>query len=112
VSTSAAPLSGALGDVLREFTRGAATTDEIARTTGLHRELVALALDQLVTLGLVTRESMSSGCPDGGCGGCPAPTGHGCGSAVVTPRGGVVTLSLSRRPPTPDVVDRAGTRQG
>ena len=112
MSTHVAPRTGALGDVLREFTRGAATTDEIARTTGLDRELVAVALDELVALGLVTRESMSSGCPDGACGGCPAPTGHGCRALAATPRGGVVTLSLSRRPPTPDVVDRSTVRHG
>ena len=112
MSTYVGPRSGALGDILREFTRGAVTTDEIARTTGLDRELVAVALDQLVALGLVTRESMSSGCPDGGCGGCPAPTGHGCGALAATPRGGVVTLSLSPHPPTPDIVDRATVRRG
>ncbi len=101
MSPTAATRSGALGDVLREFTRGAATTDEIARATGLDRELVAVALDQLVTLGMVTRQSMSSGCPDGGCGGCPASTGQGCAATAVAaaPRGGVVTLSLSRRLP-------------
>lgn len=99
MTTTTAPRSGALGDVLLEFTRGATTTEEIARATGLDRELVAVALDQLVTLGLVTRQSMSSGCPDGGCGGCPSSTGQGCASPATSPRGGVVTLSLSRRLP-------------
>ncbi len=112
MSTHVAPRTGALGDVLREFTRGAATTDEIARTTGLDRELVAVALDQLVALGLVIRESMSSGCPAGGCGGCPAPTGHGCGAFAAAPRGGVVTLSLSRCASMPDAVDRAAVSPG
>lgn len=99
MSPTATTRSGALADVLREFTRGATTTDEIARVTGLDRELVAVALDQLVALGLVSRQSMSAGCPDGGCGGCPSSTGPGCAARAARPRGGVVTLSLSRRAP-------------
>lgn len=105
MTTTAARRSGALADVLREFSRGAATTDEIARATGMDRELVAVALDQLVSLGLVTRDSMSSGCPDSGCGGCAAPGGPACASGGSVPRRGVVTLALSRRLPAPDALD-------
>ena len=89
---------GALAAVLEAFTTGAHTTDDIGRATGLDRELVSLALDTLTSLGMVDRTSTSSGCPDGGCRGCAAPTGHGC-SSPGTPAHGLVTLTLSRRPP-------------
>jgi hypothetical protein len=88
---------GSLGAVLEAFSNGARTTDDLRRATGLDRELVSLALDTLTSLGMVDRTSTSSGCPDGGCGGCPAPTGHGCGSPGAEARG-LVTLTLTRRP--------------
>jgi hypothetical protein len=87
-----------LADVLAAFRAGAASTADLAVATGLDRELVAVALDQLVGLGLVTRSAVSSGCPEGGCGGCPAPTGQGCSTPGTPRRGGVVTLTLSPRP--------------
>jgi hypothetical protein len=85
---------GGLAEVLEAFRAGVSSTDDISRVTGLDRDLVDVALEQLTSLGLVTRSSMASGCPEGGCGGCPAPTGHGCGTA--TTRGGLVTLTLGR----------------
>ena len=87
--------SASLAGVLDAFRAGASSTDDIARDTGLDRELVALALDQLTALGLVTRSSMSAGCPEGGCGGCPAVTRDGCDGPAS--RGALVTLSLGRR---------------
>jgi hypothetical protein len=89
---TAAP--GGLARVLDSFRAGTSSTDDIARDTGLDRELVALALDQLTTLGLVTRSSMSAGCD--GCDGCPALAADGCRRPAS--RGGLVTLALGRRP--------------
>ena len=35
-----------------------------------------------------TRSAVSVGCPEGGCGGCPAPTGQGCATPGTPRRGG------------------------
>jgi hypothetical protein len=87
---------GSLREVLDAFAAGATSTHDIGLRTGLDRELVGIAVDQLVALGLLTRDSVGGGCPDGGCTGCGAPTGNGC--STPGPGGGLVTLSLSRRP--------------
>jgi hypothetical protein len=90
-----APTVGLTG-VLAAFRAGTSSTDDLARATGLDRELVDVALDQLVALGMVSRSTLSTGCPEGGCGGCPVPTGQGCGSSGTPSRGGVVALTLER----------------
>ncbi len=88
--------AGSLREVLDAFSSGATSTHDISRRTGLDRELVGVAVDQLVALGLLTRDSIGGGCPDGGCTGCGAPTGSDC--STPGPGGGLVTLSLGRPP--------------
>ncbi len=95
---SAPTRPGSLASVLDAFTSGALTLDDIARTTGLHRDLVRVAVDQLVTLGLIRSEDTSTACPPSGCGGCSSPTGTGCGTGGAAQRGGLVTLTIGRRP--------------
>jgi hypothetical protein len=97
VTSAGSSVPSTLSDVLAAFRAGAASTADLAAATGLDRDLVAVALDQLVGLGLVTRSAVSSGCPEGGCGGCPAPTGQGCATPGTSRRGGVVTLTLTSR---------------
>jgi hypothetical protein len=87
-----------LREVLDAFTSGALTVDDIARRTRLDRELVRVAIDQLVSLGLITSEQTSTSCPETACGGCSAPTGNGCATGGAAQRGGLVTLTLGRRP--------------
>jgi len=87
--------------VLAELGAGAPTLDDVARRTGLARDVVAAAVDQLVRLGRVTSSTLATSCPDGGCGTCPA--GSGCdGRGTPAPSGRrpvLVTLSV-RRPAT------------
>ncbi len=88
---------GPLSAVLAELTAGAPTLDEVARRTGLARDVVQAVVEQLVRMGRVTASTLSSTCPDDGCGGCttsgcgargrPAPSGH---------RPVLVTLSVRR----------------
>lgn len=94
----AASPTASLRDVLVAFTDGALTVDDIARTTRLDRDLVRVAIDQLVSLGLISSEQSSTSCPENACGGCSAPTGSGCGTGGAAQRGGLVTLTLGRRP--------------
>ena len=100
-----AAAGASLRAVLDAFAAGSPTLDDVARRTGLDIELVRLAVDQLVTLGLVDSERVSAGCPDGGCGTCPS-TGTGdvtCASVSDRGHGGLVSLTLNRteRPSPP-----------
>ena len=84
-----------LHDVLSAFADGARTVDDLARRTDLDPELVRVALDQLVAIGLVESAAVAGGaCPPNGCGACPTPGATGCPPA----RGSLVTLTLGRRP--------------
>ena len=89
---------GSLREVLNAFTSGARTVDDIGSRSGLDRELVQVAIDQLVTLGLVAREQSSTRCPRTACGGCSAPRGNGCSTRAAAVRGGLVTLTVGRQP--------------
>lgn len=62
--------SGPLVAVLAELTAGAPTLDDVARRTGLARDVVEAAVEQLVRMGRVAASTLSSACPDTGCGGC------------------------------------------
>jgi hypothetical protein len=89
---------GPLRTVLDELTAGTPTLDEISRRTGLDRDVVHAAVDHLVRLGRVTSSTLSSACPDGGCGTCSASDGcasHGA-PAPVGNRPVLVTLSVRR----------------
>lgn len=96
--STTAPVSGTLRDILDAFTRGLCTTHDIRSTTGLDRELVEIALDQLTVLGLVTRDSTNSGCPGGGCNSCNTPIDYRCATPGDARHRGLVTLRLIRRP--------------
>jgi len=76
-SGSAAAAASPLRAVLAELTAGAHTLDDVARRTGLDRDLVHAAVDQLVRLGRVDASTLATACPDSGCGSCSAST---CGS--------------------------------
>jgi hypothetical protein len=80
-----------LRTVLDALGRGAATLDDVARSASLSQEMVRLAVDQLVTLGLLDARPLAAGCPADGCGGCAAgPPGQWC-----VPAGRGVPLALS-----------------
>jgi len=61
---------GPLVAVLAELTAGTPTLDDVARRTGLARDVVEAAVAQLVRMGRVAASTLSSTCPDDGCGGC------------------------------------------
>lgn len=93
-------MSGPLQRVLAAFDAGASTLDDIARRTGLRRDLVDMAVDQLRRTGHIEAAELTIGCPSGGCGTCAS--GHadgssGCGSAPSLGRQGPVLVQLSRR---------------
>lgn len=69
--------------VLAAFADGETSMAGIAARTGLPADLVPVVVDELVRLGLIERQTLSSGCPtSGGCGGCASATatGSACGS--------------------------------
>jgi hypothetical protein len=90
--------AGPLSAVLAELTAGAPTLDDVARRTGLGRDVVGAAVDQLVRLGRVSSSTLSTGCPDTGCGGCATT---GCGSRGTPAPAGrrpvLVALTVRRR---------------
>jgi hypothetical protein len=49
---------------------GATTAAEVARRTGLDRDVAEAAMEYLRRLGRVRALPLVSGCPAGGCGGC------------------------------------------
>ena len=90
-------LQGSLRRVLDSFAAGARTVDELSDRSGLAPDLVRVALDQLVALGMLTSEAVSAGaCPPAGCGGCPGPDTPGCARPS---RGALVTLTIGPRAP-------------
>jgi hypothetical protein len=93
--------AGPLRAVLAAFERGVASLDEVARATGLPRELVDASVDHLVRMGRIRAEELSVGCPDGGCGSCASGAGEsaGCGAAGPSAaRSGPVLVALTVRP--------------
>ena len=85
--------------VLAELDAGAPTLDEVARRTGLPRDVVGAAVDHLVRLGRVTSSALSTACPDDGCGTCPA--GSACdahGAPAPAGRRPVLVALSVRRP--------------
>ena len=90
--------------VLDCFEAGCGTVPEISLRTGLPRDVVDAAVEQLVRSGRVLARELQLGCPTGGCGSCAlAVEGEpGCGAtAPSTPgvrgrRPALVTLTLRR----------------
>ncbi|MBO1032118.1 hypothetical protein IPV09_12305 [Tessaracoccus sp. SD287] len=89
-------VSGPLTLVHDALTGGARSRREIAQRTALDAAVVDACLDHLVRMGRLTAETLSSGCPSGGCGSCPsAEDASGCSQR--NPTRGPVLISLGRR---------------
>ena len=69
---------GPLRAVLTAFEGDIHSLDDIARHTGLARDVVSAAVDHLVRAGRIEARELAVGCPDGGCGSCAS----GCARAV------------------------------
>lgn len=82
--------------VLEHLEAGVDTLHDIAVRTGLDEGVVSLAVDRLVAAGYLHAERLAVGCPDDGCGGCPA--GHkgrpGCGATRGGTQGAPVLITL------------------
>lgn len=96
-------MSGPLSAVLSAFAAGARSIDEVARRTGLSRQVVDAAVEHLVRTGAIEARELAIGCPDSGCGSCAsgrADGSPGCGApGPSTTRSGPVLVTLSLRRP-------------
>lgn len=89
-------MSGPLTRVHEALTGGARSRGEIAQRTGLDATVVDACFDHLLRMGRLTTETLSSGCPSGGCGSCPsAQDATGCGRPEASR--GPVLITLARR---------------
>lgn len=91
------PLSAVLG----AFSDGAGSLSEVSRRTGLDRDVVDAAVEHLVRMGRLQAGTLSTGCPDGGCGSCASGDdgSAGCGSSGPSAaRSGPVLVTLGLRP--------------
>lgn len=98
VETAAPPRP--LTAVLEAIHAGAASLHEVGGRTGLAPDVVSAAIEHLVRLGRLSTETLTSGCPDDGCGGCglARPGGPGCPSRGRPTSGqGPVLVTLRRR---------------
>jgi hypothetical protein len=86
--------------VLAAIGRGASSLADVAAATGLPRDAVEVAVDQLVRLGRLATEDLAFGCPATGCGGCPsaASGAPGCGAQGPSGRGRGPVLVTLRTP--------------
>lgn len=82
--------------VLEHLKTGVGTLHEIAALTGLDEGVVSLAVDRLVAAGYLQAERLTMGCPDGGCGTCPAGEGDrpACGATRRGTHGAPVLITL------------------
>jgi hypothetical protein len=88
------PLSAVLG----AFADGASSLSDVARRTGLDRDA---SVEHLVRMGRLQAGTLSTGCPDGGCGSCASGDdgSAGCGSSGPSAaRSGPVLVTLGLRP--------------
>ena len=74
-------MTGPMTSVLDALQQGARSIPEIARQTGLRRDLVDAVVEHLVNTGRLKAEPLMSGCPDGVCSGCVLSS-RGCHGAV------------------------------
>ncbi|MDR0284460.1 MAG: hypothetical protein LBI33_06150 [Propionibacteriaceae bacterium] len=63
-------MTGPLAQVRAACAAGARTVPQIARATGLNRDVVQGAVDHLVARGGVAALPLTTGCPPGACDGC------------------------------------------
>ncbi|MCE1178075.1 MAG: FeoC-like transcriptional regulator [Micrococcales bacterium] len=93
-----------LSAVLAAFEAGAESLDDVSRRTGLDRDVVSAAVDQLVRMGRIDARELAIGCPSGGCGSCASGTSDGqagCGADGPSgTRSGPVLVTLSLRRPS------------
>ncbi len=92
---------GPLSLVLDAFGRGSRSLDEVARSSGLTRDVVAASVEHLIRLGRLEARELAIGCPSGGCGSCASGAvngGAGCGSVRASPgRTGPVLVTIGLR---------------
>lgn len=81
--------------VLAELSAGTRTLHDLARRTGLDRDLVEAMVEQLVRLGRVRSSTLSPSCQVTRCRGCPSGGGQE-GSLITVERVCVVQASASR----------------
>ncbi|HEY6795634.1 MAG TPA: FeoC-like transcriptional regulator [Kineosporiaceae bacterium] len=91
--------AGPLRAVLAELRSGTRTLDEVSRRTGLPRDVVGAAVEQLVRLGRVTSSTLGSGCPEDGCGTCSSGTSCAVRSSRAPSGRRPVLVALSVRRP-------------
>jgi hypothetical protein len=96
----AAAAASPLRAVLAELSVGAHTLDDVAARTGLDRAVVGAAVEHLVRLGRVDASTLSTSCPDAGCGTCSASS---CGARGMPAAAGgrPVLVALSVRTDRP-----------
>lgn len=84
---------GPLQRVLDAVHDGVVGRAGLSARTGLSPDLVDASLEQLERMGVLKREELGSGCPDGGCGSC------GVRTTCAAPHSGrgPVLLTLTRR---------------
>lgn len=72
-----------LHSTLEALQSGAGSVGDVAARTGLSPDVVSAAIDHLVRLGRLSVETLSFGCPGGGCGTCASGSSGapGCGAA-------------------------------
>lgn len=85
---------GPVSAVLEAVHGGALTSNEIASRTGLTSDMIRTSLDQLVRMGYLSEEAMTTACPPSGCGGCASASADS-GTCATGPV--LVGLSLTRR---------------
>lgn len=93
--------SGPLRRIVDALAAGAHSRGELAGLTGLDRDVVDAALDQLARLGRLRVERLAGGCPDLGCGTCASGRGDGqagCGASgpATSPEPVALTLVTGR----------------
>lgn len=81
-------MSRPLSSVLDAVDGGAVTVAEVVDRTGMPEDTVRAALEMLTRMGRVRHETLTSGCPETGCGTCAV-----AGSCGTSP----VPLRLGRR---------------
>lgn len=92
-------MSGPLALVQQAIAAGARSRTEIVGHTGLDAAVVDAGVDHLVRMGRLVSEHLGSGCPTGGCGGCPSARtdgSAGCGASGPSNARGPVLLTLGR----------------
>lgn len=100
-TTSPAAPAGPVSAVLTAVQNGAPSLDEVARATGLPRDVVDAAIHHLIRAGRILAAELAIGCPVGGCGSCASGSGGapGCGAdGPSAQRSGPALVAFTIRP--------------